>query len=183
MSSDPTALAVRVAPKRTFLIVGIVLSAVIAIVLFLLAQFFAGDPPHMPDAQLIAKFQEHRADFERLRTMIVEDKGLLRVNELRTFPEDPQTVGVGPARVTEYRALLRRLDIRGGIESSDDKKTVELTASFRGFVTHNSQKGYWYSTEPITVYRSPDLDQFLKTEVGVGYRHIEGNWYLFFQGY
>ena len=183
MSRAPGAMAVQAAPKRRFLLVGVVLCTVIAIVVFLWSQLFSEDPPHLPDAELIAKFQKHRADFDQLRNMIVEDKRLLLVNQLRTLPEDPQMVGIGPSRIAEYRTLLRQLDIRGGIESSVDKKHIELTSSFRGMVTHNSQKGYWYSTEPITTYLSPDLDQFLKSESGVGYRHIEGSWYLFFQGY
>lgn len=147
------------------------------------ALFGQEDPPHASDEELIANFRLHRAEFEHLRDMLVADKGLLRVADQRTLPEDPQSVGVPQSRIAEYRRLLKALGIRGGIAISEDRKTIEFNASFRGYVTHNSEKGYIYTTEPAQKSLVPDLDVFLKSEVGAGRRRIEDSWYLFFEGY
>jgi len=139
-------------------------------------------PPHAPDNELIANFHRHRADFEKLREMILQDKDLLRVTSNLTQPEDLRSIGISSVRIAEYRKLLKVLGIEGGVTASSDRANVEFTTSFRGFVTHGSQKGYLYSTNPVTEPLA-GLDQFSATGVGIGLRHIEGNWYLFFEGY
>jgi hypothetical protein len=140
-------------------------------------------PAHHPsDAALIANFQRHRLEFERLRAMVAEDTGLTAVLPDRTVPADPQTVGVRPSRIDEYRKLLDQLGIRGGLEVKQPK-TVQLTNSSHGFVTHSSQKGYLYTEELDKLEVFPELNDLSAKEIGNGVRHIEGNWYLFFEGY
>ena len=116
-----------------------------------------------------------------MRKMIVHDKGLSQVFGDRTYPEDPATVGVSPARIAEYRRLLKELGIEGGILAPTDKKSVELMSSTRGFVTHGSRKGYLYTEEKVDEVVA-DLDQVSASGVGSGLRRIEGNWYLLFEG-
>ena len=169
--------------RPKYLLVGAAVASVVVGALILLALSVFDDPPHSPDDALIRNFREHRAQFEQLRNMMIQDKGLMRVGEKRTLPEDLQSIGIPASRIAEYRRLLKQLGIRGGIAASEDKEYIELTVSFRGFVTHNSQKGYVYAGEPVRTYLAPDLDQFSNKGVGVGRRPIEGNWYLFFEGY
>jgi hypothetical protein len=132
------------------------------------------------DQELISNFKRHRAGFDRLRDMIMQDKGLLRITNDRTLPEDPQAVGVSQSRIAEYRALLKELGIHE-LDASLDRKTIQLTSAYRGFVTHGAQKGYEYASEPIRTYLVPDLEMLSKG--GVGRRPIEDGWYLFFEGY
>lgn len=141
------------------------------------------NPPHLSDAELIATFYRHRAEFERLREMIVHDKQLFRIDSNRTLPDDLQSIHIPLSRIKNYRELFKMVGIRS-IEVSSNRSYIEFTASFRGFATHNSQKGYVYTDKaPDTSQLFVELDQFTASGVGSGLRHIEGNWYLFFEGY
>lgn len=172
--------------RQLFGVVGAVIVALILLVAILRPQLLdrvlgLKEPPHLSDEELIANFYQHRAVFEQLREMTVQDKGLVRVDNNKILPASIQ---VPLARIEEYRKLLRRLGIRGGIEVSKDRRHIGFIASFRGWATHNSEKGYVYTEEPVKAQDIvDDLDHFKEHEVGSGMRRIEGNWYLFFEGY
>jgi hypothetical protein len=140
-------------------------------------------PPHLSDNELIANFHHNREEFEQLRKMINQDIGLARITPDQIEPENSERVGIGMSRIAEYRALLKKAGVRGGISVSTDRKVVELISTYRGFVTHNSQKGYLYIDGSVDNELIADLDRFSASEIGSGVRHIEGNWYLFFEGY
>lgn len=132
----------------------------------------------------MANYYRNRADFEKLREMMIQDKGLIAVYNKRTWPEELQSIHVSSARIKEYRKLLRKLGIQGGIEGSSDQRSIRFTSSDRGMVTHNSGKGYIYTEEPVEVKDIvTDLDHFKEHEHHWGLRRIEGNWYLFYEGY
>lgn len=114
--------------------------------------------------------------------MMLVDKGLLLLDKRRTVPADPEAIGVPRARITEYRKLLDDLGIRGGIAISEDRNTIELTVSSRGFVTHGSRKGYMYTTDNVEQHLVGALETLPTSGVGSGMRRIEGNWYLFYEG-
>ena len=140
---------------------------------------------HLPDSQLIANFQEKKADFEHLRQMILEDEGLTRVDVDWTEPRDPQTVGISSERIAEYRKMFRRLGTPRGFSATRGRSNIEFIASSQGFVTHGSHKSYAYLRDrPDTLLDSLDgfIEPSKKRAVGTGYRHIEGNWYLYFYG-
>ena len=59
--------------------------------------------PRQPDVRMIANFQQYKSDFERLRQMIIEDKGLVGVDDDSTEPRDPQSIGLSPERIAQYR--------------------------------------------------------------------------------
>lgn len=181
---------VRLKLKHLFL--GVIIALVVVLILLMGLSMYLAEPPHLSDAKLIANFREHRAEFEQLRAMIIQDKGLERVDNNRTLPEDLQGIHVSSARIEEYRKLLIKLGIRGGIEASSDRRHISFISSYRGWVTHNSEKGYVYTEKPVEAedivedldqYIVEDLDQFLEHQVGSGARRIEGNWYLYFEGY
>jgi hypothetical protein len=139
--------------------------------------------PHLSDDKLIANFHRNREKFEQLRKMVNQDIGLARITPDQIQLVNPESVGIGMPRIVEYRVLLKKVGVRGGISVSTDRKVVELTSTRRGFATHNSQKGYLYIDGSIDDQLIPDLDRFSASEIGSGIRHIEGNWYLFFEGW
>lgn len=175
--------------RRILVAAGIVLAVSSAIAMVLVQNpgwidqlFGLQDPPHFPDDELIANFYEHRADFEKLREMIKQDEGLDRVTLERTLPENPN-IGVGPARIAEYRVLLKKVGASGGIAASSDRKTIELVSTRRGFTTHGSEKGYLYVEGSSGKELLTELDRFSLNDEGSGLRRIDGNWYLYFEGY
>jgi hypothetical protein len=139
--------------------------------------------PHLSDSQLIAAFQTHKPDFERLRTMILEDKGLTRVDDDWTVPTDPQTIGITVQRIAEYRKLFQKLGIARGFSAYEDRHEIEFWASAQGWVAHGSHKGYVYASAiPAPILESLDSLAAQKGNVGYGYKHIEDNWYLSYYG-
>jgi hypothetical protein len=140
-----------------------------------------GQRTHPSDRELMATFAAHRTDFEALRQMIGADRGLLRVSDRDTWPEDYAAAGVAPSRIDEYRRLLRHLGLHS-VELSADGTTVELIVSVVGLVTNGSVKGYVCGAPPDPRLVVEELDRISAAGTGAGVRHIEGDWYLFFEG-
>ncbi len=158
------------------------------IVFFLLATFLAScdfpdfsGQPHLPDEQLIENFKAHRAEFEKLVAMVLEDKSLTRVDENSTRPENFAT-----SRVAEYRQLFKIVGTPRSVSARLNRESIEFIASSQGWAVHGSSKGYLYSEKKPEYYGKPidSLDEMslAKRPFGSGYRHIEGNWYLYFEG-
>jgi hypothetical protein len=146
--------------------------------------FTSGDIPHKSDDELIANFESHKADFNRMLQMINEDKGLDRVDYNWTAPENPQSVGISQNRIDEYRSLFRRAGVPRGFSAFKTKDYVEFIASSQGLAVGGSSKGYLYAKDPpprltenIEKYRAQENKYSPAFPV---YRHIEGNWYLFY---
>src|SRR6478672_2627475 len=79
--------------------------------------FTSGDIPHKTDEELIANFESHKAEFNRMLQMINEDKVLERVDDNWTSPENPQTIGISQDRIEEYRRLFRRSGVPRGFSA------------------------------------------------------------------
>ena len=136
---------------------------------------------HPSDQSLLENFQTHKAEFDQLLQMFLADRGLGRVAYNFTRPENPEDVGVTRERLKAYRALFDDLGISAGIEGYDEKDIVWLHASTYGLSVTGSSKGYAYLkerpelvVESLDAYRSQDGKSF------TAFRHIEGNWYLYF---
>ena len=129
--------------------------------------------------------------------MVVNDKGLVRVDDTWTKPEDPATIGVNPERIADYRARFRRLGIPRGFQAYGGPDHIIFLAWVQGITVAGSAKGYaWCEKAPEDLV--PDLDsaweanhqEYLKKNQQQPnnwekhldlYRHIEGNWYLHFE--
>ncbi len=140
------------------------------------------EPAHESDRELIGTFQRHRARFEHLKQMMVQDEGLFTVTSDRTLPEDPSSVGIATTRIDEYRKVLKELGVCH-IAITRSRNSIRIARSCLGFVTHNSEKGYIWSAEPFEEGVITELDSLSSRREGVGTRLIEDNWYLFFEGY
>jgi hypothetical protein len=135
------------------------------------------------DHELIANFRQHQSEFEQLAAMVQTEKGLTQVDETWTAPHNPQEVGVSKSRIAEYRRLLRSVGTPRGFQTwgiaGDIKFYYYLTGSA---VTSDTDKGYAYMTMP-PAHLLKSLDHCQpdgRKEIG-GYRHIQGNWYLFYE--
>lgn len=136
---------------------------------------------HPKDAELLENFQTHKAGFNQLLQMFFADKGLGRVAYDFTRPEDLRTVGVSSERLSEYKKLFRKLDLSAGIEGYNEKDYIWFHASTQGLSVTGSGKGYAYLKErpPLVV---DDLDTYWSKDGRsfTAFRHIEDNWYLYF---
>lgn len=172
--------------RRTKIFVG-VFSAVIAVTLFV-AVILLGivyfsfsdfeDQEHLPDELLIQKFHRDRAEFENLRSMLERDSYIFRIDDNWSDPAN-----LSDEILTKYRRMFKQLGIPRGFYNRRNPLRIELIASSQGWVTSGSTKGYEYrETKPESLEES--LDQFhdgTVTHWTQAYRHIEGNWYLYFE--
>jgi hypothetical protein len=177
--------------KRILIIIGAgVLLVLIPLCYYLCFSFLVWlsfQKQHQADAQMIANFQKHQNDFERLRQMVLEDKGLIRVDDDWTEPHDPQTIGIKPERIAQYRSLFKQVGIPRGFSSAADRKDIEFIDTTKGMLDHGSFKGYVYlKSRPKKLLDNLDTLESQKMPDGVGkkwiqgYRLIEGNWFLYY---
>ncbi len=151
------------------------------------------DKEHSKDEQLIQNFQNHKAEFNQLVQMFQEDKSLGRVSydftRTSNFFEkckepngwNGKEIEVSNERLYQYRKLFKNLGLSAGIEGYCEKEIIEFIASTRGLSVTGSSKGYAYLQKPPKIlvdsldnYWSEDKKSF------TAYKHIEGNWYLYF---
>lgn len=140
---------------------------------------------HRSDKDLIRNFELHREELEELVRMTIQDSKLRRVDDDWTDPENPADVGVGPARVAQYRAMMENAGITRGFAAYGEPGYVQFLASANGIVPSGSSKGYLHTTrtpEPLV----ENLDAYAghdtrSSNSGAVYRRIEGDWYLFYE--
>lgn len=148
--------------------------------MFLLAMM-SQDIPHARDQEMIENFELYKQDFERLRSMILEDSRLERVDMDWTSPADPASAGVTLDRIETYRELCRRIGVRRGIEAFDPtRRRIHFLASTQGLSISGSCKGYaWLADPPMQLEGS--LDGLLERAQNsfTAYRHLEGGWFLY----
>jgi hypothetical protein len=149
---------------------------------------------HPSDSALLSEFEANRRDLESLVLMFQHDKGLGRVGDGFTRPEDPSIVGVNSARVAEYRRLCRAVGAPNCIEGYDaayeglygsprdfgeKKDPIWIHVSATGLSVSGSGKGFLYSADPPFPVVA-DLDGIRPSKSGTWLRHIEGPWYLYY---
>jgi len=174
--------AARLAPKKKALLIpGLVIGAPLLSIGLLSWAFSLGGPPS--DNQLLSNFARHRSAFEQLARMVQTDKGLQWVDVDWASPSNTSTVGVSPARLAEYRSLLRRAGVPKGFQVGDTPNEIDFYSWVTGSVlSDDTFKGYAYCAKP-PVHRLRSLDNYQpgSENVEIAYRHIQGQWYLFYE--
>ena len=136
---------------------------------------------HPTDQSLIDNFQSHKSEFNQLLQMFRADRSLGRVAYDFTRPANPQDIGISQQRLAEYRALFDQLDLSAGIEGYDEKGLVWFHVSTQGLSVTGSGKGFAYLKEsPPLVVDSLDTYWSKDGRSFTAFRHLEGNWYLYF---
>ncbi len=149
------------------------------------------DSPHPSDDTLIANFQKHEADFDKLVAMSNEDSKVIRIAYDFTrlennwqCPRPDSELGFSKQRWDEYRRLFDELGLKSGLsrESDGTGPVVFLTAFSKGMVNRGSSKGYAHSDHDLKpVFASLDQDPVNirnGQRHGVAYRQIKPQWYL-----
>ncbi len=170
--------------KRPGVILAIVLSipAVIIFVIWFWRQ--APEPPS--DAVMLKHFGSQETTLATLVQMANADKGLDRVDENWTLPADTRDVGVSPERLTEYRKLLRNAGTPRGFQAgrrADGNDGVNFLFWLTGSaISDDTEKGFAYRTvPPANILPALDGIRPQSRNGFAAYRHIQGNWYLFYE--
>jgi len=135
------------------------------------------------DQELLANFQRHRPALNQLLLMAQADKGLSSVSDGWTVPDNLATAGVSQGRVDHYHQLLK---IAGLQDCSADEGHQDVTLTAWGIgdaLSSDEMKGYAFLVKPPqTALNTLDSSQPEDHRFGVEvYRHIQGNWYLFYE--
>lgn len=145
---------------------------------------------HPSDESLVANFQSHRANFEKLVTMANEDRDVRRIFpdevmlvDYRTWPE-PCAQCFSWQRWAEYQEIFAGLGVEEPYFLSKDSDMVRITTSFESTETESeaesiiSEKGYAYlANEPAGLVES--LNGMGFETKGTYYKRIARNWYLY----
>ena len=175
----------RIRTKRLILLSTVVVSnAAILMVLLVWIIRIGMTPPS--DQRLLSNFDKHEATFNKLMEMLKTDRDLIRVDQDWTEPKNPETIGVSPARITRYREMLKEARVPRGLHSEPFTHEVDFFYWMIGSaISSDTTKGYAYRTRPpMEVLNTLDgfhsypknADEAVKV-----YRHVRGNWYLFYE--
>ncbi|CAN5498102.1 hypothetical protein BH10ACI3_BH10ACI3_08860 [soil metagenome] len=142
---------------------------------FMASPFLGEEIDDQPDAVLINNFHSQKAEFEQLREMVIQDQTMSRVDNDWTDPSTFDTT-----RVAEYRRLFKVIGTPRGVIAYD-RERIRLISSSHGWFSSGSTKGYLYLKKPPKNL-ADSLDNYgWHTKMDTfAVRHIEGNWYLFF---
>lgn len=156
---------------------------VAAIAVLLTVSFISSTPPK--EDKIVRDFRAHRASYERLRTMLLEDKGVESVapwgillpegTAIRKIPPDG---GMPVARYQEYLALLKET---GAMRVDQNQDPLEVFFGVWGSGWGGDTRHIeicWREHEPPNIATS--LAAFYRTEKprSPAYVHIDGNWYI-----
>jgi hypothetical protein len=163
----------------------LVLSLLLGIPGALVAVVWIGREAMKPpsDAAMLRHFERHEATFAALAQMATADKGLDRVDENWTMPADTNSVGVSTERLGVYRRLLSQAGTPRGFQVSKSHDGFDFFHWLIGSaISDDTDKGFAYrTTPPPSTVRTLDVIRADSREPFIAYRHIHGNWYLYYE--
>jgi hypothetical protein len=128
------------------------------------------EPPS--DNEMISDFHKHKQEFVALLEMYQTDP------TLEVHAPDLESEDVSGPRLKEYLDLRKRLGLLEPIGLGQDGG-VEFTTSGYGFM-NGWAMGYVYSIGPLAPLVENISESEPTEEWGRLYRHIEGDWYLYY---
>ena len=156
------------------------MKAFLIAILFVVSLSGCSERPHPSDDELLTTFNAREGEFETLAAMFREDTHMVRIAPDFLRPEG----GITKERWDAYRDLFQKLGLRSGIAlSGQPVDAIEFLASTNGYVVGGgSEKGYVYrENPPKQLLDSLDNLHFHDSKgFDTAYRHITGNWYLFY---
>ena len=133
------------------------------------------------DSQMIKSFQAYREQYNQLLQMFQTDKRLESVGEQDSdWSPSPESASIDNARLQKYKALLAQLHVLSLVRSGAPHG-FEFMTYVAGLLNHGYYKGYFYLEKPP----SPLVGDTAAPNAPVGdsYRHLEGNWYIWYEDF
>ena len=149
-----------------------------------LAIVSAGSYSCPTDRQVIAGFERHRADYEQLLALALQDRHLDRVDRTwyRSQAGDdyksPRAGLLSEQRWRQYRRLFDLLQLDAGVSIGDGD--VYFLRSCVGLYVSGYTKGIAYFTQPpTTACESSGSRPGDVASEDTCYRHLSGKWHFF----
>jgi hypothetical protein len=162
----------------------------LSLVAVLCGLFVLALPSSRPpkEKRLLENFHAHRAAYERLRDMLLEDEQLLRVaswgveTKKSRFPRIPPEGGIPANRYNEYLSLFKETGSKLALRDEGDHPMVCIgwAGGWAGDTRHVDI--CWSDHKPAE--QVTNLDDYHKNSRRNGhprsgvFRPVEGNWYL-----
>jgi hypothetical protein len=138
------------------------------------------------EAQMLARFHEHKADFEQLRSMLKQDKKIMEIGPdwIRSqdwdLPDNPEQVGISKQRLAQYHNLMNKIGVTN-VGGSKNSNYVQFDVFGGGFADTTWGIGYaWSKKPPRNIVKSAYHTMPIRD--GRVHSLIEGNWYIFHRG-
>lgn len=166
---------------RRFAIISFSILVTFIASLFIIVSI-SSKPPK--ESKIVSDFKVHRATYERLRTMLSEDKGVEGVAPWGIQPEGsplwkvPPDGGMPVKRYQDYLPLLKEIGA-SRVSQERDPPAVDFGVWGSGWGGDTRHiEICWLEREPSNTVIS--LAAFYRTEKPrrPSYVHIEGNWYI-----
>lgn len=129
---------------------------------------FPAEKDHLDDAVLIKNLEVNINSYNKLITMFHEDKNMSIIDDTWMNPEN----GISNQRWEEYKKLLTKLDLDGGVRSCGGE-CIEFISTSQGLLDAGSTKGYRYRPQNPMSFKSEDTV--------IDYKKINENWYIFYE--
>ena len=150
---------------------------ILGLAALLFCAFYSPHPP--PDAKIIQNFQTHRADFERLRTMLQEDTQLDTVADWGTRMRHGASLPT--SRYDEYMKHLNQAHAYGACRAEGDPAYPSIMLWGWGWAGHSWHLEIcWLDQAPTNLIATFDNYRGRSSyeHPFIAYRHVESNWYL-----
>ena len=134
----------------------------------------------VPDATLKATYHNHRGDFERLASMLMEEENFHSIYSDGSYDRDAIT----RERADEYLTLLQRVGLAGcNLYSRREEGNYRIEIQPSGAFRQGVIKGFIYTTAtPDSIVAKLDCDTVQDLLPGeTKYVKVATNWYLFMQ--
>lgn len=139
---------------------------------------------HPAEIQLQEKFQANKTDFIELVQMLEQDKDIVTLTKNNIFYEEGNSQKISAERLSEYRKLLDKLELKSGIHRGGP--VISIPISVKGFPFESSSMGYAYSPSELSPIVS-SLDQIIQNDPGDTSLKFEElstpNWYLSYESW
>jgi hypothetical protein len=164
---------------------------------------------HPTDIALAEKLQAQEADFQLLANMALVDSQLhilgtsfagikvldassnpetVYLHEHEVWPRSEAALNFTPRRWAEYRALLKKLNLRDLSRVERElPQAVLFTASIHFEDTDNeyeqivTEKGYVYCPSGIGYMLEDSLDNIPADKFAIYFKQLNANWYLYYE--
>ncbi|MFQ5398279.1 MAG: hypothetical protein ACE5E7_01640 [Anaerolineae bacterium] len=150
---------------------------IFCLIAFIVLSFSLGYA-HPTDEEMIANYAEHKPDFEQLALTLTTE------TEIRIiFPKDGKCQfekrKLNDDELSEKcNQYIRAFNLLGLDWTYSGDEPIWLPVSSSGLSVSGSSKGYFFSSIPPKriVSNTDNWNGF-----SIVYRHIEGNWYIFYE--
>ena len=144
---------------------------VLATPLLAFAWSFLSLFPELPsDQAMIDRFYAQRDDFTHVIELMKEHPSLIAMDErARSLPE-----------WSSFVVALDHIHIEGSY-ARHNQQNIYLFVALRGISVSGSEKGYAYLQTPPANLVVEDVETAHSRDSETIYRHIQGNWYLYYE--